>query len=440
MIRWHLGLKLVGGAARGVTTTIVGYLGVISAAALTGKPDDTLIGYAALVGHSTRFAIMVPAHDEAAVIEQALRSFAALDYPSDLFDVHVVADNCSDDTAAKARRAGATVHERTDPLSPGKGPALNWLHDRLATHGYEVFVVVDADTSLDPQFLSAIETAFIEGAAAAQGFYGVRDPGASTAAGLRYAALACRHHLRPLGRTALGGSCGLYGNGMAFSAAILDGRRWSGHLTEDIEFQMELLHDGHLVAYVPTARLEAEMPDTLNAATTQNERWELGRLQMARRYVPALARDATHSDAAGRTVTGHTLCRARLDAIFDHLVPPLSVTVALQGLTTAASVVTWLYRRDRRSALRLAVDTGGCAVLVAHVLAGLRFVEAPPAVYRALRGAPRMLLWKVRLWLRVLHSPRRVSWTRTIRNTTGTSGDTAGLESSATTRPEQVAG
>ena len=99
-----------------------------------------------------------------------------------------------------------------------------------------------------------------------KGQYRVRDPGASTGAGLRAAALALRHHLRPLGRTTLGASSGLYGNGMAFRADVLRRRTWTDHLTEDIELQMELLLDGTLVAYAPDAVVEAEMPSTLDGA------------------------------------------------------------------------------------------------------------------------------------------------------------------------------
>ena len=83
-----------------------------------------------------------------------------------------------------------------------------------------------------------------------------------TLAGLRAAALTLRHHLRPLGRTTLGASSGLYGNGMAFSRELLEHRAWTNHLTEDIEMQMELLLEGTLVVYAPAAVIEAEMPAT----------------------------------------------------------------------------------------------------------------------------------------------------------------------------------
>ena len=364
---------------------------------------------------ATRFVILVPAHNEATIIADALRSFKALDYPSGNYAVHVVADNCVDATAAIVREHGWHVHERHDLEAAGKGPALNWLFDRIdAALEFDVVVVVDADTTLDPGFLDAMDRAFCSGATVAQGFYSVRNPGESTPTGIRYAALACRHHLRPLGRCRLGASCGLYGNGMAFRRDVLRRHRWSGHLVEDAEFQMELLlAEGTLVRYVPEARLEAEMPDTLDEATSQNQRWERGRIDLARQYLPRLV--GGMPAARGRRI-------AYLDAVADHLVPPLSVVVALQVAGTLLSASTALTTTERRRRVR--VHQGFLHLFVAlllgaHVLSGLHAVNAPPAVYRSLTRAPGAILWKIRLWVGTLHSGTDVSWTRTKRNTEG---------------------
>ena len=75
---------------------------------------------------------------------------------------------------------------------------------------------------------------------------------------------------------------------MMFTRSLFAGRRWSGHLVEDAELQNELLLEGHLVTYTPDAVLWAEMPHTLSQATSQNQRWERGRIEMAQRYVPKL--------------------------------------------------------------------------------------------------------------------------------------------------------
>jgi cellulose synthase/poly-beta-1,6-N-acetylglucosamine synthase-like glycosyltransferase len=391
-------------AATAINGTLAAYLGLVTIAGArrpqAGRPSVT---------PTTKFVILVPAHDEEAVIADTLRSFAEIAYPAELFKVHVVADNCSDSTADIVRAHGRQAHERHAPEEPGKGPALNWLFDRLDADGnFDVAVVIDADTIVDPGFLSAMDDAFGRGAVAAQGYYSVRAPGASPAAGVRYAALACRHHLRPLGRRRLGASCGLYGNGMAFRRDVLRRRRWTGHLVEDAEFQMELLiRDGEIVTYVPGALVEAEMPSTLDAAESQNARWERGRIEIARRYVPVLARMLPHAPR-GRRV-------AYADAIADHLLPPLSAMVALQSATFVVNIFASALGVPQ-SRRRATVDVITLVILGGHVVAGLRSVTAPPSVYRSLGRAPAMVVWKVGLWRRALRPATEVTWQRTTRN------------------------
>jgi hypothetical protein len=406
-------MRVRSGAAAGAGTVLVlagvatalpaAYLGVLTAAGFRPPPR--------LATHRTprtRFAVLVPAHDEARTIGPALAAFDALDYPTELFGVHVVADNCSDDTGAVVREHGWTAHERVAPDEPGKGPALNWLHDRLVEQqvDFDAAVVVDADTSLDPGFLRAMDAALDAGAVAAQGYYSVRDPEASPATSFRYAALACRHHLRPLGRNRLGASCGLYGNGMVFTRDVLRGRRWTGHLVEDAEFQMELLLDGHRVTYVPDARLLAEMPHDVEGATSQNRRWERGRIEMAQRYVPRLVRRLRHG--RGRRV-------ALADATLDHLVPPVSVLVVAQVATAGAALAGTLFG-SRLARRVLVTESVALATVAAHVLAGLAAVGAPSRHYRSLLSAPAIIVWKARLWLSVTHDDGEVAWTRTRRN------------------------
>jgi cellulose synthase/poly-beta-1,6-N-acetylglucosamine synthase-like glycosyltransferase len=103
-----------------------------------------------------RFAVLVPAHDEAAVVADAVRALTRLDYPRRMFRVIVVADNCTDDTAARARAAGADeVLERTDPGKTGKGHALQWALDRVASRWTaDAICVFDADNVMTPNFLT----------------------------------------------------------------------------------------------------------------------------------------------------------------------------------------------------------------------------------------------------------------------------------------------
>ena len=183
-------------------------------------------------------------------------------------------------------------------------------------------------------------------------------------------------------------------------------REWSDHLTEDIELQMELLLDGMLVAYAPDAVVEAEMPDTLEGARTQNERWERGRIDLARRYVPQLVRLGGRSDRRRRV--------AAIDGVLDHLVPPLSVLVAATGGVGG--------RRNGRLAAAPAAawpQSGWALVgaLVVHVVSGLVLAKAPCVrVPIAPARARRWSWWKVQLWLRMLVRPGAEGWARTARD------------------------
>ena len=167
-----------------------------------------------------RFAILVPAHNEEGMIARLLDSVTRLKYTPELFDVCVVADNCHDRTADIARLAGVMVFERFDAVDRAKGYALRWLLEQLqgAGHAYDAYVILDADSVIAPNFLMAMNARLEGGATAVQAYYSVLNSRDSTMAGLRFAALAAVHYLRPLGRLRLGLSAGLKGNGMCFSA------------------------------------------------------------------------------------------------------------------------------------------------------------------------------------------------------------------------------
>jgi cellulose synthase/poly-beta-1,6-N-acetylglucosamine synthase-like glycosyltransferase len=356
---------------------------------------------------TSRFVVLVPAHNEERLIGSALDALRASDYPAELVTVHVVADNCTDGTVAVARSRGVEVHERNAPDTGGKGPALQWLLARLDGRGdtFDAVVIIDADTLVEREFLRVMDAKIRAGAKAVQSYYAVREPEGSSAAGFRAVALAVRHYLRPLGRTYIGGTAGLHGNGMVFVPEILRKYGWSNHLTEDIELQLELLLDGVLVEFAPDAVVEAEMPATMEGSRTQHERWERGRLDLVRTFLPRLLRKALKGGAPGRI--------ACLDAAADQVVPPFSITVVATMAWGGAALVLAAATRRRAPAI-LAITLAG--MQAAYVLSGLRLASAPPAVYRSLLNAPRFVLWKVKLWVRMLGPARDVSWVRTDRN------------------------
>lgn len=129
------------------------YLAMLTVLALTQKEKTSFPA-----SRTRKFAVVVPAHNEALVIESTLKSLLSLDYPEDRFEIVVVADNCNDETAALAAVPGVTVYERNDPHLCGKGYALRWCFDRLLNQqrGYEAVVVIDADSTVSNNFLTII--------------------------------------------------------------------------------------------------------------------------------------------------------------------------------------------------------------------------------------------------------------------------------------------
>jgi cellulose synthase/poly-beta-1,6-N-acetylglucosamine synthase-like glycosyltransferase len=371
------------------------YLVFLTLAAFFARPALAPAGSA-----RRKFAVLVPAHNEELTIGRLLRSLAELDYPSASYKVCVVADNCSDRTAEIATALGARVYERFSEDKRAKGFALRWLLERLAAEGrtYDAFVVLDADTVVQPDLLRRFDARLEAGSQVIQVYYTVLNAHASAVAGLRFAALSALHYLRPLGRAALGLSCGLKGNGMCFSAQVLERFAWRWYtLAEDVEFHLALVREGIRVDFAWETSVLADMPVTLEQARTQNARWEQGRLQLLRTHVPRLILDGLRQRSL-----------VKLDAAFEQLIPPLSVPVVLAGLCLVASLV---------------LGAGWAAVLagaslagqVVYLAAGLALVRAPWRAYVALSSAPVYIAWKFGLYAQALLSARASAWIRTAR-------------------------
>ncbi len=165
-----------------------------------------------------KFDIVVPAHNEEAGISRTVANLSAVDWPGPFRRIVVVADNCTDGTAERAREAGATVLVRTDPSLRGKGHALKRAFEESLRQGFaDAVVVVDADTVVAPNLLHAFASRLSRGAHAIQAHYGVSNPSASWRTRLMTVALALFNQVRSMGRERLGLSSGLRGNGMCFS-------------------------------------------------------------------------------------------------------------------------------------------------------------------------------------------------------------------------------
>lgn len=409
-----------------VLTFFVGYLLLLTLVAwlVSRKAEATV------AEPTHRFLILIPAHNEERLLPDLLKNLKQINYPFHLFSIHVVADNCTDKTAVIAQQHHAIPHERFDANRPGKGFALQWFlqnfwHD-ITSH--DAIVMLDADTIVSPNFLQAMSARLTNGEQVIQAYYAVRNPEKTWGISLRYAALAVLHYLRPLGRTRLGGSAGLKGNGMVFTTDVMQQYEWSDSITEDIEFHMALILGGERVTFAPEAVIWAEMPETLAGAATQNVRWERGRLQMMRLYVPRLLK------AAGSTVRHRHFSRTYLllDAVMEHLIPPFSVLAALTGFCVLFSALglalgsffpvtglpeTAVVSLNNLLSINFWLGMGLIVGQAIYLLTGLYLVQAPKSVYLALARSPIFVVWKIWHYLRVLLGLDSNEWIRTTRNT-----------------------
>jgi GT2 family glycosyltransferase len=349
-----------------------------------------------------RFDIVVPAHDEEAGIGETLRSLLAIDYPRELFRVLVVADNCSDQTAARAREAGASVLERDDLVRRGKGYALELAFAHCLAGSTDALVVIDADTVVAPNLLHAFAARLQAGAQAVQADYAVRNPDASWRTRLMTIAFATFHELRSLARERLSVSCGLRGNGMCFTRGVLaEVPHQAFSLVEDVEYGVRLGEAGHRVHFAGEAHVYGEMVAGEKASRSQRRRWEGGRYKLARQHGPRLI---------GGALTRRDPVLA--DLAMDLLVPPLSLLALWVALGLAAScVLAW---RQGVAGAALIVWSACVLCLAAYVLRGWQLSRTGLRGLADLCCAPAFVAWKLAL---ALLQPFRKSdeWVRTGR-------------------------
>ena len=232
-----------------------------------------------------RFAVLVCARNEESVIRLPVKSVLMSRYPAECREVIVLADNCTDGTAAAARAAGATVWEKTTPSS-GKGDVLEWGVDRLVKRGgFDVIAVFDADNIVSDGFFDAMNDAIEDGETVVTGRRQSSNARANIIAGWYSVYWDVMNELSNRVRTNLGLSGKLTGTGYAFLPSVLDDGRWSTRtMVEDVEFTVQINLRGHRVAYVPEADYADEQPVTVLHMWRQLRRWSTGGWQVVLHY------------------------------------------------------------------------------------------------------------------------------------------------------------
>lgn len=265
-----------------------------------------------------RVAVLVPAHNESSGVLPTIADIRAQLRAGDR--LLVVADNCTDDTAAVARGAGAEVVERANRTKIGKGYALDFGLRHLAAEPPDTVIIVDADCRLGPGTVDLLARASGTTNRPVQSLDLMTAP-AHAAVNHKVAEFAWRvkNWVRPLGMQALGLPCQLMGTGMAFPWPLVRSAELaSGRIVEDLKLGLDLAALGAPPLFCPSALVTSAFPLSEKGATSQRERWESGHLSMIFSAAPRLVLNALRQGNV-----------PLLALALDMAVPPLTLLALL---------------------------------------------------------------------------------------------------------------
>lgn len=245
-----------------------------------------------LINKNHKFMAIIPAHNEENVIKNLVDSLNEQEYPKDLYDIYVIADNCTDATAEIAKEAGAIVYKRFDEEHKTKGYALNWfLKQKIEENAdYDAICVFDADNIVDKNFLKNMNKKLCQGEEVVQGYRDIKNPSDSWISAGYAIFYWMMHRFYHLARYNLGLSPLLNGTGFMVKFDILKPNGWQTiTLTEDIEFSLINIAQGRKLGWAVDAIVYDEQPTTFKQSWSQRSRWTVGHIQCMKHYTKKLA-------------------------------------------------------------------------------------------------------------------------------------------------------
>lgn len=348
-----------------------------------------------------RTTVLIPAHNEEVGIGATLMSVHAAAFPQ--LDVLVVADNCTDATAALARQQGAHVIERNDSTHIGKGYALAFGVDYIKTQPPDVLIVLDADCIVQPDALEHLARCAADTVRPVQSIYTLLAvPGALSKTAISNFAFLVKNRVRPSGLARLGAPCVLTGSGMAFPRTMLpELSRTAGHLSEDMWLSVLFTCAGHAPRLCRNAFVYGQPPRREDALKMQRARWERGHLQTMVQGIPRLVR------ASFLNRSWEPLWLA-----WELSVPPLALLVSLVSLLTFGSALGWMLGLSARP---FALGLLNLGLLLSSVLTAWYKFGRSTLPAQTLLTVPTYVLWKIPLYLNTLFRTQ-LPWTRTVRD------------------------
>ena len=234
----------------------------------------------------TRFAVLIAARNEELVIGPLINSLLTQDYPQELYDIWVIPNNCTDNTAQAALNFGAKVLECTVPVK-SKGEVLRFAYHRLRGRQYDAYCVFDADNVVDHRFLAEMNNAYLAGARVAQGYRDSKNPYDSVMSGCYSIYYWMMDRFHNGGKAGLGLSALVNGTGFMISARTLEhlGGWRTDTISEDLEITAQCIMAGEKVSWVPKAITYDEQPLDYALSVKQRRRWTSGTIQVAGLYL-----------------------------------------------------------------------------------------------------------------------------------------------------------
>jgi cellulose synthase/poly-beta-1,6-N-acetylglucosamine synthase-like glycosyltransferase len=351
---------------------------------------------------TTSLAVVIPAHNEEAVIGRTVAAVMAQSYPGHLRQAYVIADYCTDATAVRAREHGAVSLERNDGPRGRKAYALRWGLQHILSSGvaYDGFVVIDADSLLDPSFLTVMNGHLEQGAKVLQGQHLIANPTDTVFTALADIDMRINNLLRNQAKRSLGLAGRLMGDAMCFSADVIQRYGWPTEtLSEDREYGVYLALEGLGPIYVREAVSRGQAATRWKDATQQRLRWYAGLRRVRASRLGELLKASIHLNVVA------------LDQLLELTLPPISVSVLFSTLAAAAQLAT-----SRSFCLIPALYAIILFVLwVMLPILAMLASSVPLCNFRYLIVAPFYILWRIAIGIRANVGRARVKWVRTRR-------------------------
>jgi cellulose synthase/poly-beta-1,6-N-acetylglucosamine synthase-like glycosyltransferase len=347
-------------------------------------------------------AVLIPAHNESAGLLPTIQDVQSQLHSQDR--LLVVADNCSDDTAAVARAGGCEVVERHDSRRIGKGFALDYGIRHLSCQPPEIVIVIDADCRIDPGSIDQLARECARKSRPVQALdLMVRSEKSPIDQCVAEFAWRLKNWVRPLGLLSLNMPCQLMGTGMAFPWAVI----WSadlasGEVVEDLRLGLELAAVGKAPVFCPAARVTSVFPSSIEAARNQRERWEGGQLRIIIKTAPKMLLAAVEQRNLGLLVL-----------VFDLLIPPLTILVILLMLDLFCTIIAFF---SLSQATPLFLSLCNLFALSAALLIAWNKFGRDILGSAQLSLLPKYGLEKIRLYIRLYFRKGSPLWVRTERD------------------------